>query len=150
MTVSVSLGRFLESANVHGNLYGTSWDAIERVVRGENKFCLLDIDVEGVRSLKRRVSGVVREGGGGGDDFASCLNVKYVFIAPPSVEVLEERLRGRGTESEESLSRRLGNARGELEYGLAPGNFDCVVVNESLEGAVTDFETVVKDLFFLE
>lgn len=57
----------------------------------------------------------------------------YCFIAPPSFEELEKRLRGRGTETEEQMQVRLGNAAKELEYGNTPGNFDKVFVNNDLE-----------------
>ena len=62
----------------------------------------------------------------------SSLDAHYLFIAPPSMEELESRLRGRGTEKEDAIKRRLANARGELEYGLTPGNFDAVLVNNDL------------------
>ena len=58
-----------------------------------------------------------------------------VFIKPPSFDNLEERLRARGTETEESLSKRLGAAAAEMEYGEAEGNFDTIIVNDDLETA---------------
>ena len=115
-------GKFLEYAQVHGNYYGTSLEAVESV-RREGKLCLLDIDVQGVRTIKS-------------DN--KLPDALYVFVAPPSVETLEERLRGRGTETEEALARRLGNARAELEYGRGEGNFDMVLVNGSLDAAVEE------------
>lgn len=68
----------------------------------------------------------------------SKLPCKYVFIAPPSMEELENRLRSRGTESEESILIRLATASAELEYGVAEGNFDAVIVNNDIETAVAD------------
>lgn len=63
----------------------------------------------------------------------SSLDAHYLFVAPPSLEELETRLRGRGTEKEDAIQRRLSNARGELEYGLEQGNFDAVLVNNDLD-----------------
>lgn len=74
---------------------------------------------------------------------------KYIFIAPPSMDLLEQRLIGRGTESEESLKTRTQNAREELEFGLKDGVFDVVVVNDDLEKAVKEFGSAVKDLYDL-
>ncbi|KAL3826939.1 hypothetical protein ACHAXA_006019 [Cyclostephanos tholiformis] len=107
-------GKFIEYAEVHGNYYGTSIASVESV-QGKNLICLLDIDVQGAQKVK-----------------ASSLDAHYLFIAPPSTEELESRLRGRGTESEDAIQRRLANARGELEYGLESGNFDAVLVNNDL------------------
>jgi guanylate kinase len=77
------------------------------------------------------------------------LQPRFVFIAPPSLEILEQRLKGRGTESWESLQRRIANARAELEYGLQEGNFDVVVINDDLEQAVKDFNDAVRRLYNL-
>ncbi len=92
------------------------------------KICILDIDVQGAEQVKR-----------------SSLKAHYVFIAPPSVEELEKRLRGRfeilhfvpslfrNTESEESIQKRINNARGEMEFSQKPGFFDLVLVNDDLD-----------------
>ncbi len=85
-------------------------------VQSQNLICLLDIDVQGAQNVKK-----------------SSLDAYFLFIAPPSMEELEARLRGRGTESEDAITRRLANARGELDYGLQDGNFDAVLVNNDLE-----------------
>jgi hypothetical protein len=85
-------------------------------VQGKNQICLLDIDIQGAQKVKK-----------------SSLDAHYLFIAPPSMDELETRLRGRGTEKEDAIQRRLSNARGELEYGLRPGNFDAVLVNNDLD-----------------
>eukprot|EP00934_Nitzschia_sp_Nitz4_P004951 Nitzschia sp. Nitz4//scaffold3_size479765//113280//113684//NITZ4_000047-RA/size479765-processed-gene-0.94-mRNA-1//-1//CDS//3329550599//4941//frame0 len=121
-------GQFLEHAEVHGNLYGTSFAAVRNIQERGNR-CLMDIDVQGVRQLKK-VESV---------DFQPF----YVFIAPPSLDALVERLRGRGTESAESLERRVGNAQAELEYGLQSDNFHQVIVNDNLEDACEQFNKVV-------
>ena len=117
--------KFIEHADVHGRLYGTSCSAVDDVA-ANNQICILDIDVQGVRSVKK-----------------SKLNPVYVFIEPPSMQVLEQRLRGRGTETEEQIQRRLVNAKDELEYGRKPGNFDARIVNDDLSAA---FLELIKQL----
>jgi guanylate kinase len=79
MEAEVAAGKFLESASVHGNMYGTSFEAVERV-SAAGRVCILDIDVQGVASCRAAKFGVD----------------KYIFIAPPTVADLESRLRGRG------------------------------------------------------
>ncbi|XP_018405608.1 PREDICTED: guanylate kinase isoform X1 [Cyphomyrmex costatus] len=108
---------FIETAVFSGNLYGTSKQAVEDVQR-LGKICVLDIDIEGVKQIKR-----------------IDLNPFYVFIKPPSIVELEQRLKARNTETEESLKHRLLTAKSELEYGETPGNFDVVIENDNLEKA---------------
>lgn len=111
----ISVGGFIEHALVHGNYYGTSVAAVESVQR-EGLICILDIDVQGVRNVKK-----------------STLDAIYVFIAPPSMDVLEKRLRGRGTETEDAVLKRLKNAQDELNFGMGEGNFDRVFTNDDLD-----------------
>lgn len=122
-------GKFVEHAHVHGNYYGTSKKAIE-VLQSENKITILDIDMQGVISVKE-----------------SGIPARYVFIAPPSMEELEQRLRGRGTETEEAVQRRLGNAAKELDYGEREGNFDRVFVNKDVEETVDEMVKVLEEWF---
>ncbi len=108
-------GLFLEHARVHDDLYGTSREAIvSQLARGLD--VVLDIDVQGAAILRRAVD----------------LPASHIFIAPPNLTELERRLRGRGTESEERLARRLHNARTELAAAAA---YDYLLVNDRLEGA---------------
>lgn len=93
-------------------------------VQASGKICILDIDVQGVQKVKK-----------------SQLEPYYIFIAPPSKEDLEKRLRGRKTETEEAIQTRLGNAAKELEYGQTTGNFDQVFVNADLKAC---FESMVE------
>ena len=79
---------------------------------------MLDIDMQGVQSVKK-----------------TQLNPKYIFVQPPNVEILEQRLRGRGTEKEEAVLARLAAAKKELEYGSTPGAYDHIVINDDLENA---------------
>jgi guanylate kinase len=88
---------------VHGNYYGTSKAAVEKVING-GKLCILDIDVQGARLVR-----------------AAGIPGKFIFIKPPSIEVLESRLRGRGTEKEEAIQKRLGNAKGEIDASTEEG-----------------------------
>jgi Guanylate kinase len=96
MQKEIDDGQFLESADVHGNLYGTSKKAVSDVA-AEGKCCILDIDVQGARQVR-----------------AAGLKGLFVFVAPPSFEELERRLRSRQTETEEQITKRLRNANAEL------------------------------------
>jgi guanylate kinase len=75
------------------------------------------------------------------------INPRYVFIAPPSLGLLEERLRDRGTESEEAIQKRTANAKGECDYGNTPGNFDKVVINEVLEDAIEELTGLLNEWY---
>ena len=90
-------------------------------MRAQGKICILDIDIQGVQNIKK-----------------SSLDCRYIFIAPPSIEALEQRLRGRATETEDKVKVRLDNAIAEITYGNKAGNFDCVIVNNVLEIALQD------------
>ncbi len=74
---------------------------------------------------------------------ASPLSARYIFIAPPSFSALEARLRGRGTESEESIQKRLAQAKNELEYSKTPGVHDIIIVNDDLEKAYKEMEDFI-------
>jgi len=117
MQEQIKNGEFIETATFSGNLYGTSKRAIEEVQR-LGKVCVLDIDVQGVKQIKR-----------------TDLNPFYLFVKPPTIMELERRLKARNTETEESMEHRLSIARSELEYGETPGNFDVVIENDQLEEA---------------
>lgn len=123
----VEEGKFIEHAEVHGRHYGTSIAAVEKV-RNEGKICILDIDVQGCRKAREKQ-----------------LTAKYLFIAPPSLEELEKRLRGRGTEDEDMVQVRLGNAKKEIEAGEEDGLFDCVVVNDDLEKAYNQIKGLLNE-----
>lgn len=120
----IAAGRFLEHATVHGNLYGTPREQVE-AVRARGLTCLLIIDVQGAASL--------REAG---------VDALYVFLAPPSWEVLEARLRGRGSDDEAVVRRRLENARTEMERR---DEYDAVVINDDLERAIAQIEGLATE-----
>lgn len=74
------------------------------------------------------------------------LNPRYIFLSPPSVQVLRQRLEGRGTETQESLSLRLGQAEKEMEFAnQTPSPFDKIIVNDDLEKAYKELEDWVVD-----
>lgn len=112
MERAIANGEFLEFTEFSSNIYGTSKKAVQNV-QNQGKICILDIEIEGVKTIKK-----------------TDLNPRYIFIKPPSVDILEKRLRGRGTENEESIKKRLARAKEELSYGETPGNFDLVLVND--------------------
>ena len=115
MLQAISNSEFIESAEFSGNLYGTSKKAVEDVI-SSGRLCVLDIDVQGVKSLKK-----------------TSLNPIYVFIKPPSIEELEKRLRERGTETEETLNKRISAADAEIEYSKEKGAFHHVILNDNFD-----------------
>ncbi|XP_053293855.1 guanylate kinase isoform X1 [Pleuronectes platessa] len=117
MQASIDKGDFMENAEFSGNMYGTSKAAVQDV-QAKNLICILDLDMQGVRNIK-------------GTD----LNPMYISIQPPSMAVLEKRLRDRKTESEESLQKRLDAAEKDMELGKEPGLFDVIIINDNLEDA---------------
>ncbi|XP_047323196.1 guanylate kinase 1-like isoform X2 [Impatiens glandulifera] len=126
MEQDIKDGKFLEFASVHGNLYGTSIEAVE-VVTDEGKRCILDIDVQGARSVR-----------------ASSLEAIFIFICPPSFQELEKRLRERGTETEEQIEKRLLNAKKELEQGQSTGLFDHVLINDDLDNCYEQLKKLLS------
>ncbi|KAL8763790.1 MAG: hypothetical protein Q9184_000492 [Pyrenodesmia sp. 2 TL-2023] len=123
----VDSGGFIEHAQFGGNYYGTSVKAVKDVAEN-GRICVLDIEMEGVKQVKK-----------------SDLNARFLFLSPPSIEVLEQRLRGRGTDDEESVRKRLQQAEKELEYSKQEGAHDKVVVNDDLEKAYREVEEWVVD-----
>lgn len=119
----VAAGEFLEWANVHGHRYGTLLsDVTSQLASGRS--VILEIDVQGAFNVRRVHPDAV-----------------LIFIEPPSLEVLEQRLRGRGTEDEASIELRLANAKREM--GLA-GRYDARVVNDDLDRATTELAQVME------
>ncbi|CAL8366630.1 unnamed protein product [Boreogadus saida] len=127
MQTAVDNGEFIESAVFSGNTYGTSKAAVQ-AVRAKNLICILDIDMQGVRNIKK-----------------TDLNAIYVSIQAPSMDILEKRLRDRKTESEESLQKRLHAARVEVEFSNEEGMFDVCIVNDVLEVAYGKLKDVLLE-----
>ena len=118
----IEADEFVEWAEVHGHLYGTSRKALEDALDG-GRFLILDIDVQGAIQIRQRVADAV-----------------LVFVLPPSADALVERLAERGTEGEDTVARRIENARAELEQA---SQFDYIVVNENLDQAIDEVRGIV-------
>jgi guanylate kinase len=116
-------GEFLEWAEVHSNYYGTSKVWLEEQMRS-GRDILLEIDWQGAQQVRKVFPKAVG-----------------VFILPPSLDELERRLRGRGTDSEEVIARRVLGARGEMRH---VAEFDYVIINEDLPAALEDLVAVVR------
>lgn len=118
----ISEGEFVEWARVHDNYYGTTQKEIDRIT-GLGRIPIFDVDVQGAGSLKEKLQGAL-----------------FIFIVPPSLQVLESRLRSRKTESDDQIGVRLRNARKELqEYHL----FDYIIINDDLDEAVKKCSSIV-------
>ena len=118
----IAEGKFLEFADVYGNFYGTPLNKIEeRLNRGED--ILLEIDVQGALNVKNK-----------------CPDGIYIFLLPPSLEELKRRIEGRGTETTESLQRRLANAIAEIKIGR---EYNYAVVNDSVDNAVAKIKAIL-------
>jgi guanylate kinase len=119
----IQTGRFLEWAQVHGEYYGTERYQLETWLDA-GQDVLLDIDVKGASQVR-----------------CSHPEAQTIFIVPPSLETLRERLQQRNTESDEQLRKRLAAAQKELQH--APW-FDFIIVNDRLEDALADLKSILK------
>lgn len=120
-------GAFLEHAKVHNHYYGTSAMAVNGL-RAAGHDVILEIDVQGATQIRYLLPEAV-----------------CIFILPPSLEELKKRLSSRGTETEESLAIRLGNAREEFEQASL---FDYLVVNDVLEEAAQNLQHIIAATHF--
>lgn len=116
-------GDFLEWALVHNNYYGTARRQISDCL-GSGKDILLDIDVQGARQVRDQLSEAI-----------------LIFILPPSWEVLEERLRKRQSNDEETLKLRIANARSEVR---AVREYDYIIINDDLDEAIRNLTAIVQ------
>lgn len=119
----IAAGDFLEWAEVHGNFYGTS----QAWIRGQldaGKDVLLEIDWQGAQQVRKHFPLAVG-----------------VFVLPPSMETLTQRLTGRGTDSSDVIARRLAAAQDEMRH---VGEFDYVIINDDLQQALADLVAVVR------
>lgn len=119
----IDAGEFVEWADVHGHLYGTLVSEVKRLL-DKGHSLVLEIDVQGALNVRRVYPDAV-----------------LIFIEPPSIEELEKRLRGRGTEDEGSIELRLANARHEM--ALAP-EYDARIVNDTVDRAVAELDSVMR------
>lgn len=118
----IDAGEFVEYADVHGNLYGTPVSEVNKLV-GQGLNVILKIDVQGAFQVRKNYPGAL-----------------LIFILPPSMEELEKRLRGRNTDNEESILKRLENALGEIQ---SAEDYDYVVENVRIDDAVHDIEAIL-------
>ncbi|TPX63598.1 hypothetical protein SpCBS45565_g06512 [Spizellomyces sp. 'palustris'] len=110
-----------------GNCYGTSFEAVE-LVQSTGRICILDLEINGVRSIK-----------------SSPMHAKYIFVQPPSIEVLEQRLRSRNTETEETLQKRLATAKDAMDFAET-GAYEKIIVNDDLDKAFAELDDFISVL----
>jgi guanylate kinase len=123
---AIACGELVEYEEIFGHLYGTLRSQVEQAL-STGEFLLFDIDVKGALALRR----------------AYPEQTFLIYVAPPSIEELERRLRQRGTESEEQIRRRLERAAMELQF---QDHFDVVIRNEQLEQTLARAEQIVAQL----
>ena len=119
----IAAGEFVEWAEVHGHLYGTLVSEVKRLL-AKGHSLVLEIDVQGALNVRKVYPDAV-----------------LVFIEPPSLQVLEERLRGRGNEDEASIELRLKNARHEMELA---DQYDVRIVNNTVDRAAQELGSVMR------
>jgi guanylate kinase len=117
----IQSGDLIEWAENYGQLYGTSRETMEAALR-EGHDLLLDVDTRGARTLKKAWPGGI-----------------FVFIVPPSIEVLQKRLKGRGSETEEAIRRRFDNALAEIREVVW---YDYVILNDELDAAIDRLRSI--------
>ncbi|KAJ5177116.1 guanylate kinase [Penicillium canariense] len=122
----VSQGAFVEHATFSGSRYGTSKKTIsDQAAKG--RVVVLDIEMHGVKQMKANPS----------------IDARYIFIKSPSFEALEARLRGRGTEKDADIHKRLAQAKAEADYATTSGVHDKIIVNDDLQKAFEELEEFV-------
>ncbi len=119
----IAAGGFLEYAEVYGNLYGTSREAVETQLQ-EGRDVLLDIDVQGAMSVKQSLQSAI-----------------LIFVLPPSFRALRERLLKRGLDERETIERRLRIAREEV---VCYRKYDYVIVNEDIERSLFELKSIIS------
>ena len=118
-------GNFIEHAVVHGNIYGTSFSSVEDVIH-KNRICILDIDVQGVQNILKKVA-----------------DATTILILPPSIEELSRRLHKRNTENEETIQLRLKNSIAEMEKA-SHIPFTKVIVNKDINDSYQELKQLAK------
>jgi len=114
---------FIESAEIYGNLYGTSKKWINETI-DSGKDVLLEIDSQGAQQVRKIFS-----------------NIVSIFILPPSLEVLESRLRDRNQDSEEVITKRMDAAKEEISH---VSEYDYVIINDDIDAALRDLVCIVQ------
>lgn len=119
----IRAGDFAEWAEVHSNFYGTSKRVLDGL-RAEGIDAILDIDTQGARQIKEKYDG----------------KAVFIFIMPPSMDILEERLRNRKSDNENEIKKRLQRARDEMrEYTL----YDYLIVNRDFDQALIEIRSII-------
>ena len=122
----------MEHTQFSGNYYGTSKQSIEDV-RKSGRICLLDIDAKGVIAVKEMG-----------------FQALFIFVQPPSLEALEIRLKNRGSETPESLKKRLDAAGAAMTLAAQPGVYDCIITNNDVDAAYKEFRQAIVHRFDLQ
>jgi guanylate kinase len=118
----INAGDFAEWAEVHSNLYGTSRRVLDDMI-SKGIDVILDIDTQGAKQIKVKYDSAV-----------------FIFIMPPSLEILEERLRNRKSDHEEEIKKRMRRAREEIkDFNM----YDYIIVNRDFDRALTDIRSIV-------
>ena len=126
----IAADEFIEHCVVHTNLYGTAKAQIKKI-QDAKKIPLLDIDVQGALKFHKAFP-----------------DSNYIGIVPPSIESLKQRLALRGTETEQTMTTRLGNAPGELKLIVETKDiFKYIIVNEDIEVSQSTFAKLVHCLY---
>ncbi len=120
----IKSGNFLEYATVHGNYYGTSLKPVNEAL-SEGKLVIFDIDVQGHRLVRAKMGSFVTS----------------AFITPRTLSILEERLYARATDRDDIIRGRIENAKEEIK---AIGEFDFVIINDTIESASAQFTTIAN------
>ena len=127
---------FIEWCQVHSNMYGTAKSQINQI-KANQQIPLLDIDIQGTEKFLKAFP-----------------ETNTLFIFPPSIDALETRLKGRGTETEETLKTRISNAKSEIERGLLKDDPSCLIgyrlVNNDIEKAKEAFVKILESLYSKE
>jgi len=129
----VARGEFLEHAVVHGNNYGVSIEAWTNVTKAQ-KICIVEVDVQGIQHIKE-ISVEKR------------LSPHYLFVEPPTVDILHFRLLERGTETDEDIRLRLANAKMEIEHARRDGFVDKIICNDDFGNATNALFRTVRDWY---
>jgi guanylate kinase len=119
----IERGDFVEWAEVHGHFYGSPKSVIDEAFARQS-LAVFDIDVQGGQAIKRKYP-----------------DAMLTFILPPSLEELERRLRGRGTDSDDTIRKRMLAARAEIEKG--EGSYDFIIVNDHVDNAFDQLRAIV-------
>ncbi len=118
----IERGEFIEWAEVHDELYGTSKESLEKLINS-GRDVILDIDVQGAMQIKNKVKGGI-----------------FIFVMPPSLEILRERLQKRSTDAIDIVEKRMNKAISEIKNYT---EYDYVIINDVFEDALEELKSIV-------